>query len=295
MTLRVSLFAACLLALIQAVFAEDAARPTYQLSYRFEAGQTLEYVTEHASTIFVQVGDVAETARHSVESGKRYEVVSVDEAGTAVLEQTIHYARLTASQLDERIEWDSRSGEAAPLEFRQIAETLEVPLGKVHITPAGVITVMTVRGAKVNQAPLQDDHFDLFPTLPEQPIAIGESWKDNFEVEIIANQTLKKKVSMQRLLTLKSVENGRAVIDVRTLVLSPIRDPIEEGQLIQRTPSGTITLDIESGKLLSREMKIDKRVVGFQGPQTSLQIIGVRNKSLAAEERAARRESAQVK
>jgi hypothetical protein len=34
-------------------------------------------------------------------------------------------------------------------------------------------------------------------------------------------------------------------------------------------------------------MKIDQRVVGFQGPQTSLQVTGTRNESLASEEKVA--------
>lgn len=291
-----TLSAACVVMLaVPAVPADEPAATTYQLAYRFEPGQTLEYVSEHASTIFVQVGDVADTVRHTVESGKRYDVASVDESGKAVLQPQIHYVRLTAEHQGQHIEWDSRSGEDAPAEFEGIEETINVSLGSVEVTPAGGITVVSVRGAPAGHSQLQEDHFDLFPTLPEEPIAVGDSWKENFEVQILANQNLKKTISMQRLLTLKSVENGRAVIDVRTLILSPIRDPIEEGQLIQRTPSGTITLDIESGRLLSREMKIDKRVVGFQGPQTSLQVVGTRNESLAAEERAVdRRESAQV-
>ena len=291
-----TLSAACAVILAATlVRADEPSATKHQLAYRFEPGQTLEYISEHTSTIFVQVGDAADTVSHTVESGKRYEVVSVDETGRAVLRPMIHYALLTADHQGQRVEWDSRSGEEAPEEFKGIDTTLNVALGTIEVTPSGVIKVVSLRGGAADASQLQEDHFDLFPTLPEEPIAVGESWKENFEVQILANQNLKKTVSMQRLLTLKSVEDGRAVIDVRTLILSPIRDPIEEGQLIQRTPSGTITLDIESGRLLSREMKIDKRVVGFQGPQTSLQVVGTRNESLAAEERAAdRRESAQV-
>lgn len=295
--LRVFTLSAAVLSCLSAglTLGEEPSAATYRLAYQFEAGQTLEYVSEHASSIFVQVGDVADTVRNTVESGKRYEVVSVDEDGNAVLQPKIHYVRLTADHQGEHVEWDSRSREEAPAEFQSIADSLNAPLGTVQVSPAGAVTVVALRGSAADGAQLQGDQFDLFPTLPEQPITVGESWKENFEVQIHAQQNLKKKVSMQRLLTLKSVEKGRAVIDVRTLILSPIRDPLEEGQLIQRTPSGTITMDIETGKIISREMKIDKRVVGFQGPQTSLQVIGTRNESLAAEERAAgRRDSAQV-
>lgn len=267
--------------------AQDEPSPTYQLKYHFSAGQMLEYAVENASTISVQVGDVADTVEHASESGKVLRVDSVDSDGNALVEARINYVRLTADHQAEHVEWDSRSGEQPPDDFRAVAETIGAPLGTVRVAPNGRVTVVTLRGAAAAGQTETDRQLDLLPVLPEAPVAVGDSWTEEFEVQIMATPTLKKSVSLQRLYTLKSVADGKARIDVRTIVLSPVRDPLEEGQLIQRTPSGAIVLDIAAGKLLSREMRIDKRVVGFQGPQTSLQVTGARNESLVSEEKAA--------
>lgn len=278
--------AVCLLAWAVPHSAADDAPPTYSLAYRFEPGQILEYTVENGSTIHVQVGDVADTVRHTSESGKVYHIASVDADGSALIEPEIDYVRLTADHQGQHVDWDSRTGDEAPAEFRDIVQTIGRSLGSVRVSPAGEVTVISLRGP-AQDAQLRDGHFDLFPRLPDGPIAVGDSWKETFEIEIMASPTLKKTVSLQRLLTLKSVEKGLASIDVRTVILSPIRDPLEEGQLIQRTPSGTLTFDIERGRLVRRELAIDKRCVGFQGPQTSLQVKGTRNESLAAEEKVA--------
>ena len=279
--LRSARFTAAVIALVVVpsfrVSAQDQPKPPYELKYQFAAGQMLEYSVENTSSIFVQVGDVADTVKHDEELGKVLRIHSVDSAGNAVLQAQIDYAKLTADHQTDHIEWDSRSGEAPPDDFRYVAETINGPLGTVRVSPNGEVTVISVRGAAPGAEAESSAQLDLFPHLPDAPVAVGDSWKEPFDVEIMATPTLKKSVSMQRLYTLKSVENGKATIDVRTIVLSPIRDPLEEGQLVQRTPSGTVIFDIAGGKLLSREMKIDKRVVGFQGPQTSLQVRGTRN------------------
>ena len=108
-------------------------------------------------------------------------------------------------------------------------------------------------------------------------------------MDVTTNLKLKKKIAMQREYTLRSVDNGIAEIDVRTAVLTPIQDPREEGQLIKRTPSGSFRLDMAQGRLLERIMKLDNKVVGFEGPHTALRVVGTRQESLGSEEKAAAR------
>jgi hypothetical protein len=108
-------------------------------------------------------------------------------------------------------------------------------------------------------------------------VAVGDSWKQEFSLDVvIETPPYKRPVTIQRKFTLLSVENGIATVDERTFVLTPPDDPKEEAQLLQRTPGGTFTIDIENGRLIQRELKIDNRVVGFQGPQTEMKVVGTR-------------------
>ena len=76
-------------------------------------------------------------------------------------------------------------------------------------------------------------------------------------------------------------------------MLTPIQDPLEEGQLIQRTPSGSLRLNVAQGRMLERVMKLDNQVVGFQGAQSALHVVGMRQESLQSAEQAAVRPSGQ--
>ena len=258
------------------------------LRYAFSAGEVLEYAVEKESTIDVQVGDAAGKVQHSSNSGKRYRILSVDENGSAELEVKIEFVVLKAQNGGTKYEWDSRLEEAPPDAFKGVQETIGRRLVKVRVSTTGDIVSLSFNqksGEITEPGALPNDaQWEVFPMLPKQPIAVGDTWKEPFEIQIQATPTLKKGVKMQRMYTLKSVENGRATIDVRTLVLSPIRDPMEEGQLIQRTPHGTLVLDIDQGRLIERDLRIDNRVVGFQGPQTSLEVVGIRRESLSSTE-----------
>ncbi|REJ85658.1 MAG: hypothetical protein DWQ34_21490 [Planctomycetota bacterium] len=272
---------------LAAVAAENepaSASEKHLLRYKLKPGDVLEYAVEKDSTIDVQVGDAAGTVRHSSNSGKQYRVLSVDGSGRAELEVQIKFVVLKAENNGQKFEWDSRSEEPPPDAFKGVQETIGSPLGTVKVSPSGEIADLSLP-ERTGEQP-GDTQWEVFPMLPQEPVAVGETWKEAFEIQIQATPTLKKGVKMQRMYTLKSVEDGRATIDVRTLVLSPIRDPMEEGQLIQRTPHGTLVLDINEGRLLERDLKIDSRVVGFQGPQTSLGVVGTRRESLSSTESA---------
>jgi hypothetical protein len=94
---------------------------------------------------------------------------------------------------------------------------------------------------------------------------VGSTWKEDFEVQIrLAESGLLRPVKIQRRYTLKSLDHGRAVIDLRTKVISNIQDPEEQMQLIRRTPCGTIVLDVEKGLLVSKSFTQNNQVTGFQ-------------------------------
>jgi len=53
-------------------------------------------------------------------------------------------------------------------------------------------------------------------------------------------------------------------------VLTPVDDPRLESRLLERIWDGTIRFDVERGRVVGRQTSIDRRVVGFGGPQSSV-------------------------
>ena len=68
------------------------------------------------------------------------------------------------------------------------------------------------------------------------------------------------------------VKNGVATIEVSYQGLSPINAYLE-AQLIQRLMNGTVRFDITAGRILSQEMNVDRRVLGYAGPTSSMHYV----------------------
>ncbi|MEM6656206.1 MAG: hypothetical protein AAF596_10405, partial [Planctomycetota bacterium] len=76
----------------------------------------------------------------------------------------------------------------------------------------------------------------------------------------------------RRHMTLRSVKGGVALIKAQHQVLTPVTPPIE-AQLAQRLMSGTIRFHLAEGRILSQQMDVDKRVLGFAGQTSSMHYV----------------------
>lgn len=273
------------LSLTTVAAAADAPAEKYSLRYKFTADSALTYTVSNESSYEIQVGTTAETIAHSTESGRQLRTVAVNPDGSAVLEILIDYVNLTAG--NGEISWDSRSKTEPPQQFEGIDKTIGKPLMKVTVATTGDVTAAESEGKAVSQDQLGSAQFDVFPTLPANPVAIGESWTEPFQIGVITESKLPKRISLQRTYTLKSVTNGIAEIEIQTGVLTPVQDPLEEGQLIEQTPAGKVRLDIAQGRLLERLMQLDNKVVGFKGPQTAIHVVRIHQESLGSSNKSA--------
>ena len=89
----------------------------------------------------------------------------------------------------------------------------------------------------------------------------------------VAPQVMRKIVLLQSF-KLKSVLNDVAEIAFFTSIESPVRSPQLKAQLLQATPSGTVKFDIANGRVLSRELQMDRFVLGAVGANTMLSAKG---------------------
>ena len=64
-----------------------------------------------------------------------------------------------------------------------------------------------------------------------------------------------------------------ATIRVVSLVLTPLTDPALEAQAIRYMSSGSVRFDIAAGRVLSQQIDVDRRVVGFRGEVSSLHYV----------------------
>jgi hypothetical protein len=104
-------------------------------------------------------------------------------------------------------------------------------------------------------------------------VAVNDVWSFPHDTSVRQKDGSTKQVKTRQDFTLMSVDNGIAMIKVETIVLTPIRDPALEAQLIQHVTDGTVRFDIAAGRVVGQQTDIDKRVIGFQGEASSLHYV----------------------
>ncbi|CAK9106491.1 Uncharacterized protein SCF082_LOCUS49599 [Durusdinium trenchii] len=251
--------------------AADDAQVT--LRYRFQPGQVVRYHVDEQANYHVQVGTTTEDPHSHQTSQKSYRVLEVLPDGSARLELSIDQVKIDLKQNEESFQYDSSKDAAPGQMFQQVASMVGKPYLRLTASPIGLVSdIQALAGGTAPEASEKDPAIDVFVPLPEEPVSVGTIWREDFSVEIHVSPTLKKSVKLQRRFRLESIDGSRAKIAVETVVLTPIRDPDEEIQLIRRTPRGSITLDIERGLLVDKSLSLENRVSGFGGTQSLMTI-----------------------
>jgi len=155
-------------------------------------------------------------------------------------------------------------------------------------------TVQLVAGstldATIQEQKKQTDPGSFLMTLPEKEIQVGQTWKETIVVPARMQNGINIEVSILRTFRLESVENGIARISFRCSIESLIRrDPTVAAQLIQATPRGILTIDINRGLMIRREMHYDESVFGVLGADSILASAGTNIEELIETDSAATR------
>lgn len=242
-----------------------------KLRYQFQPGQIVRYDVSINDDYKIQVGNSEDKPYSHQTSIKNYQVKSVEPDGSAVLELTIESVKLEIHQNGDTFQYNSITDvdpKNQPV-FQAMSHLVGKPHLQLRMSTRGEVSafVPLVPGDQVPDNPGQVA-FDVLLHLPEEPLAVGESWKEDFELKLpIPDSPLRKTIRMQRQYTLQQLEGPRATIELQTKILSILDSTDLEMQLLRRQPGGTVVLDLERGLLISKNLKQDNQVSGFEmGP-----------------------------
>lgn len=263
---------------IAAALSSAVADDAVTLAYRFGVGDRIDMDVAHRALTETTVNGSTQTVETMTDSRKTWRVVSVDDAGRATLEHSVDDVVMTSRSSDSgEVRWASGGTEDPPPGYEGVRQSLGVPLSRMVIDATGHV----LDRRELRPCPASATGDLVVVPLPDGPVAPGAEWTVPQEVVVEAPGAGRKAVRTRLRYRLDTVRDGLATIDVDTTVLTPIDDPRLEARLLERIWDGTITFDVEAGRVVSRRTGIDRRVVGFSGPQSS-----VRYKS-SLEERAA--------
>ena len=238
----------------------------HTLQYKLRAGESLYSKVIHFAETRTKMSDHEESSSSRTTSEKVWEVKSIDNKGNMTFEYRILSVDLAqrVGNKDE-IKYSSEDDATAPDMFKKVAETVNKPLGLITINPRGQVTNRD-NDTKNPQLGMGE----LTIPLPEEPIAVGAQWSVPREMRVKLEDGTQKTVKVRELYTLEKVSAGVATIRIESQPLTPVDDPAVESQLIQQLSKGQIKFDIDSGRMLSKQLDWSEEAIGFRGDNTSL-------------------------
>jgi hypothetical protein len=243
------------------------ANATMELRYAFSKGATLASRVEHRALTETTMNGVTESVETMTDSTRTWHVTDVDADGVATLEQSVEDVTMT-SRSSERgeVRWSSSGDADPPPGYEGVRASLRVPLVRLRVTPDGRV----LERRELRPCPQAASGDLVIVPFPDEPIEEGHTWTIPDEVIVEVPNGPRKAVRTRLRYRLEAVCDGIATIAVDTTVLTPLDNPQLEARLLERIWNGNIRFDVERGQILGRTTSIDRRVVGFGGPQSSL-------------------------
>ncbi|TWT86918.1 hypothetical protein Mal64_37480 [Pseudobythopirellula maris] len=241
----------------------------HTLRYKFRTGETLRWDVDQRSSVRNTMEGTTQQAQTKTTSLKVWKVIDVTPDGSIEFQNLVERVRME-NKLPDRAEmvFDSTEDDAPPPGFEDAAKAVGVVLSSVTITPWGEVKSRDVK----HHQPAADPNASITVLLPKEPVAVGDSWDEPQEVQVKLNGGGTKAIQCRRHFTLSSVENGVAVIKLQYQVLSSTTPEID-GQLAARQTDGQIRFDIDAGRVLSQRLDVDRRVLGYAGPSSSMHLV----------------------
>ena len=245
--------------------AEDA--PKYDLKYKFTVGETIRSKVTHTSDVHTTIKNTHESATSRAESEKVWRVIAVSPTGEATLEYSVDYVVMRGKIGDyAEVVYDSRKDVVPPDVYKGVAKTVKTPIAEITLDARGRVMK---REVKLQNAPANVSGGSVTLPMPNEPIAVGHSWHDDFKIPVkvdgAAGAKIDRQIKARQKYKLESVTDGIARISVVTQVLDPALPAAIEVQLVQRILNGEVRFDIAKGRVVSQSMKVDGSVIDFHG------------------------------
>jgi len=220
----------------------------------------------HKATVETTIQGNRQTAETRTTSVKAWKVSDVKPDGTITFAHMVENIDMWHKmQGRQEMRYNSLTDKTPPQGFEDAAKRVGVPLSIITMDAHGKVINRDEKIDKGNGNPTP-----ITVPMPAEPVAIGHEWNSPYSITLQTPSGGLKTIDLRQVYNLKSVATGVATISVETQVLTPLSDPGLEAQLIQHMTVGTMKFDIDAGRLISQVIDLDRRVIGFNGPASSM-------------------------
>jgi hypothetical protein len=259
------------------------------LRWKLEPGQTLRYEFSQDNVIEVELPNQAIETKNTLTFGLNWEVKSVEADGSARIEQTVDYVRVTiVAPGQDEVVYDTREEGEPPAQLGFLKTLYGAVLGKPYgltLDARGVIRDVQVpeevsAAAKGSPAEAMADGGSLIsakgverllaqviPPLPEGPAEAGATW--DLKLVLPAGPLVMTLVNRYRL---ESSDGGQAVVkaDIDTGIAPGEGAPFEV-EVGDQKGDGTYRFDVAKGRLVDtrvvQDIAMKLKAMGQEVPQ----------------------------
>jgi hypothetical protein len=247
--------------------AETDAGEAVRLRYRYQTGDRLVMDVTHRALTETTIAGTTQSTETATDSTKIWTVTAVDADGHATIEHSVDGVTMTSRTSDKgQVRWSSSGDEPPPPGYETVKQSLGVPLSRLTIDRVGRV----LSRQDLRPSPPSNTGDLMVVPLPDGEVREGAEWTVPQEVVVEVPNGPRKAVRTRLRYHLASMRDGIATIHVDTTVLTPLDDPRLEARLLERIWDGTVEFDIDRGRVIRRTTGIDRRVIGFSGPESSV-------------------------
>ncbi len=279
----VSICLAALLIYAGSISAEDTTSPSKNvqiLRYKFRQGETISVRVSHRALTETTINGTTQHVETATDSTKSWKITHVDNDGNATLEHLIDHVKMMSRTSEmETVRWDSDGSKAPPDGYGGVKLSLGKPLSELTIDSCGRV----INRKDFFPSPPSNTGDLMVVPLPDEPVAVGTTWTVPDTIVVDIPGSTGKSVRTRLRYQVTKLKKDRATIKVDTTVLTPVHDPQTESRLLERIWSGEIIFSIDHGRIISRSVNVDRRVIGFHGPASSIRYKASREEELASD------------
>ena len=239
------------------------------LRYKFQMGEVLRYRVRHTANVRTIIEETTEQLESKSDSIKAWKVTDVLPDGSMEFVHVVEQVRMSNRRPNRALtEYDSQHDKTPPAGFEQAARAIGVPISVIRLAPDGRILD---REEKIPQ-PEHTPDMPITPRLPDGPIRVGEKWNESYQVQAQRKSGTNLQIHTRRHCQLLKVDHGIATFSVEYQILTPV-DAYIESQLVERLTKGTVHFDLDHGRIVSQQMAVNRRILGFSGGTSSMHFV----------------------
>jgi hypothetical protein len=233
----------------------------YRLAYKFRPNEDVYMPLSVDSKIHLQKGPVEQISSNQSTVERHFHVASVAPDGSAIVDLFIDNVELSYSfNNGTPVVFNTKQKGSPPPGFQGVQNCIG-KRGRVRFSAQG--TVLSLPNSSPD--PSSDPSESFLDLLPAKPVHVGDEWSDDFKIKVSVSRNLNQKITLRRRYALESVNGNVATIRLRIVEITPVEDAQIRAQLVQRTPEGTITFDMNRGVTTARELTCSRTETGIMG------------------------------